>query len=577
MRAYDEAEEGEFSNVILVEINENQILNDYLQLAIDQTDAWNEYQNILSQIAPYYGDLPTPELNIDSVWFRTLQIPEDSFETDTVVFDTLADGEKFAINGVGFGGNYYQDGTKTIVPYSTWSNECLNCGSAYILEYAGDEVVSLIYKSIEGSHNSWVIKNGDESESIVFVGHDESRFAQADFATASAPSYFYNLSTSTWTQSSWSAEGHHSEPFDYDGDGDDDIFTSGWGDGLGLIQNTDNGYERISLGYFGSAIAPIGFQDDGTFALYLGDAGADEPRYGFVSPYNVVRYYSEGFDSNKTPPSPLVHNAEITPPGYFEFAEFDDVQNNFGENHQNSHEVFSRAIDIDYDGDKDIVVASTLWSNENPYSVIQLLINRDGEYSDETDSRLFNWNKASSAAQMIAFIDVNGDGFVDMLPSSNGFPFNFHNWTIDGRYLSGARVLINDGTGHFVNIAHQQINPFEPMGPGSQYLPTQIPWLNQTGELRWSAIDAPRLENLQNNIDSSTEIYTRKLTRKLFTGPNGIDPAQYGAPGFNEFYYLLNNADVRAKIHLGEYVSGLHHYLDNGRMEGRITHREIAR
>jgi hypothetical protein len=49
------------------------------------------------------------------------------------------------------------------------------------------------------------------------------------------------------------------------------------------------------------------------------------------------------------------------------------------------------------------------------------------------------------------------------------------------------------------------------------------------------------------------------------TGPNGIDPAKYGVPEFNEFYYILNNSVVKEALIAGEYSSGLDHYLAVGK------------
>ena len=43
-----------------------------------------------------------------------------------------------------------------------------------------------------------------------------------------------------------------------------------------------------------------------------------------------------------------------------------------------SHDVSAKVIDLDYDGDLDIVIGSMIWSDEYPYGVIQLLMNNEG-------------------------------------------------------------------------------------------------------------------------------------------------------------------------------------------------------
>ena len=132
------------------------------------------------------------------------------------------------------------------------------------------------------------------------------------------------------------------------------------------------------------------------------------------------------------------------------------------------------------------------------------------------------------------------------------------NHTIDGSYLSGDKVLINDGTGHFATIVHQQINET------GDFFITQTHSLNAKGELKWTAIKP--------DGSATVDVITRSLNMKLSTGPNGIDPAKYGAPGFNEFYYLLHNEDVRNAVSVGALGSGLEHYLRSGREEGRVPY-----
>jgi len=61
------------------------------------------------------------------------------------------------------------------------------------------------------------------------------------------------------------------------------------------------------------------------------------------------------------------------------------------------------------------------------------------------------------------------------------------------------------------------------------------------------------------------------VTEKLSTGPNLDNPALQGAPGFNEFFYLLSNPDVQALVNNGSYSSGLAHYLAIGKNQGRMS------
>ena len=56
------------------------------------------------------------------------------------------------------------------------------------------------------------------------------------------------------------------------------------------------------------------------------------------------------------------------------------------------------------------------------------------------------------------------------------------------------------------------------------------------------------------------------------TGPNGIDPADYGEPHFNEFFYLLKNEVVQDALNAGTYQTGLEHYLEEGKAMGLKAH-----
>ena len=89
-----------------------------------------------------------------------------------------------------------------------------------------------------------------------------------------------------------------------------------------------------------------------------------------------------------------------------------------------SHDVSAKVIDLDYDGDLDIVIGSMIWSDEYPYGVIQLLMNNEGVFTDETDERLFNWVLAGNTAHQLDFVDINDDGFIDILVSDHGNSFN---------------------------------------------------------------------------------------------------------------------------------------------------------
>jgi hypothetical protein len=64
--------------------------------------------------------------------------------------------------------------------------------------------------------------------------------------------------------------------------------------------------------------------------------------------------------------------------------------------------------------------------------------------------------------------------------------------------------------------------------------------------------------DIQKFIDKTVD-EALKSTTCLFVPP----------PDFNEKQYLLDNPDVRDAVEIGHFKSGYHHYMANGRKEGR--------
>src|SRR4029077_3813582 len=71
-------------------------------------------------------------------------------------------------------------------------------------------------------------------------------------------------------------------------------------------------------------------------------------------------------------------------------------------------------------------------------------------------------------------------------------------------------------------------------------------------------------------------IYKVVANKAIGTGPNFVDPATLGAPGFNEFYYLRHYPDAAAAVQAGQYSSGLAHYLAVGAALGSAPHAPRA-
>jgi hypothetical protein len=520
---------------------------------------WFNYSNQVSIIESAYLGLPT-RINLEPIWFNSLNVKPQHFTTRNDSFSVTGSPAKYA---VGYGSFASLEIGRRIVFYSNWAVGIPSSGSAFALEYVNDVPTSLDYLPIEGSTHSWVLDNQDGSQSVVFVGVDEGKLTPSPDTQATSPSYFYNLNTKSWSTSSFISDSHNSIPFDYDSDGNEDIVAQGWSEPFGgapFILRNDNGiFTPLKLGdlFSGATVAPFGFQSDGNFWLFVGDDNVSN----FLSDIGIPK--DRNYIQKIKPDLSTVVGVIELPIPYFEAPIFGSILNVFGDDHR-SHDVSSKILDLDYDGDLDIIVSSLLWSNENPYSVLQILINNNGTFIDETESRLYNWFLPGSGQHRLDFRDVNGDGHIDILSSDHG-DINLPP-LISGDPLppiaTGSKVLVNDGTGHFVTVIHQQINEIP------EFLPSFIPSLNSDNKLRWTMID--HINATANGGGGSLiPITTRILNMALSTGPNMTDPSIRGAAGFNEFYYLLQNPDVVTAIQNGEYETGLDHYLAIGQGEGR--------
>ena len=238
--------------------------------------------------------------------------------------------------------------------------------------------------------------------------------------------------------------------------------------------------------------------------------------------------------------------------------------------------------DFDNDGDIDIIIGSMIWAQGHKYgfSIMQFLTNNNGTYVDETEERLFNWSLFSPGTHSMHFYDFNSDGYTDIYAEDAGC-----NWygvsgdpIIPDDYLCNGRILINDGEGHFVVIIEtNQLNQLDFIRenyPRWAPFPAFSPKLGMTKnkELFWSSIrhDYDKPTEIGGDViyNGKVDVVTIKLSKKLNTGPNGIDPGERGEPGFNEFYYLLHNNKAKEAVLNGAYANGLEHYIAVGKALG---------
>jgi hypothetical protein len=517
---------------------------------------WTQYHAEIESMAKYFGGRPVT-INVGKTWYDTLQIPDSDFATRTDTFSVSGNPLNQAATG---GTNMSLSGDKQIVFVSGWVDGTPNAGSAFAMKYTQDVPTELDYFPIEGAQLVWVLGNSDGSQSVLFVGVDEGKQGNPNTPLSNSPCYVYDVNSGTLKATSFLTESHNSVPFDLNGDGNIDIIAQSYGGAPTVIINEGNGkFKNQLLGSnatglgSGLAVTPVGagWQSNGTFQLAVTD-GAPLPGFAIPIQTNYVLTFSHNLKS--------VVSAQVLPQPYFEAPVFNGVDlanpDWVGGGPGRSNDQSVRSFDFNGDGLPDLLVGSIIYSTNQPYEVLQFLISHNGTFVDETASRLFNWLMIGPGVHRIDYVDVNGDGFPDIL-ITDYIPADLPE--MKGQtpvaLTTPAQVLLNDGTGHFVSVIHQQINDTND-GDISEFV-----WsMDAEGRLKWTSINP--------NGTSEVQVVTRTLSIALSTGPNGSNPAWRGAPGFNEFYYLLKYPNVAALVRDGVYSSGLDHYLKVGRLAG---------
>tara|TARA_B100001057_G_scaffold175417_1_gene176094 strand:- start:406 stop:2364 length:1959 start_codon:yes stop_codon:yes gene_type:complete len=531
---------------------------------------WLDYQHDLDLIDQQRTETFRLGLNIDKIWFKSLQIPSSAFSSKTRKFDT----EQVHGSGIGYGVSLNLADNKQVLFAANWQHSddwdvnIEDNGNAYAIEIVDGEPARFNSRKIPGSTHPSILKNSDDTYSVIFPGIDEGPlfyvnrgFGQTD-RKAGAKSYLFDLDNFNWSliDEIGTVAAHDAFVYDYDQDGDDDLFTTTYfsaGDyDKGIIFKNNNAtFEavRINARVVSSSLISAFHDKDGNLGVLFGDTiGFGGQFENIKNETNVIGYFDNGITNENT-------SFKELPEGYLEKEEFNENKNEFEDGMHQSHDVKSYPADIDNDGDIDILISSKSFGT--PTTILQILVNHDGVYADETDTRLYNWVIHAKGSHVLRTTDINNDGFIDVVLSDTA---RYGSESIVGQRTNtgiGSKMLINDGLGNFVVTAFQQIDiPTEAKETGP-YIFSK----SDEGIMKWFHI-YPRCEDGLSGKCLNLDIID--IENDFSTGPNGVDPAKYGVPEFNEFYYILHNPVVKEALNSDEYSSGLDHYLAVGKDMG---------
>ena len=542
---------------------------------------WDSHSLIIDNIQTRHQPYDT-KINIEESWYKTLSIPESDFTTtvDTYSFEELQSG------GIGYG-SHLALSDRTYVFHSNWEGFNMPAnGRAAALIYDKDRnLIDFVYKKIPGGTHQYPLINSDGTFQVLFPGVDEGELKDGE--PGDATSWVFNPSDNTFSEIPINVGCHGSNKFDYEQDGDDDVICQSWGgefDGKPIIFKNNGllSFEAVRVETNGvpGHMSASAFYDDDFLNIIYTDTDGVGLSYNISDFTNVIARYLPN-DLTK-----IVDVIEL-PKAFFERDVYKDIPTFSGwENSVGlSHDVRSHPIDYDNDGDIDIIIGSMIWANQHEFgfSVMQFLTNKDGIYVDETEQRLFNWSLFSPGTHSMHFYDFNGDGYTDIYAEDAGC--NFYaaagEPSIPDDYLCNGRLAVNDGTGHFIVVIEtNQLNQLDYIRenfPRWAPFPGFSPLLGMTvdKELFWSKIrhdyDEPAVSGGDVVYNGNVDVVTVKLSKMLSTGPNGIDPALRGEPGYNEFYYLLNNESAMDSVKAGEYPNGLEHYIAVGKGLGYLS------
>ncbi len=553
-------------------------------------DHWDEVSSYRESLQSIYEN--PVGFNLEKIWFRTLTIAKSKFVTE--VENTFLVDENFRGN-VGYD-TWINIGDSTFHLNCNWVPQKPNEGAIKIVELIDGNFNNLYYKEIEGCNHPLPIKNSDGSFQIVFPGHDEGKLP---LDSPLAPSFVFNTDTKEFNNMNIKLGSHGQDIFDYDLDGDDDLITQGaisfTNDldihikncgAIGIMQN--NGFNNFNLIHLplpddvsnsnpelgslpnegcGSAMSVDAYIEDDIlyviFTDFFSNPNHADKKWIIEPEKNVLIKY----DVNDLQ---ILDVIELPTP-YVEsnFKNLEYYENSWAGTNGRSHDTNSQFMDIDYDGDKDILISNQSYWHEKT-SVLQIIINDNGSYIDETAERLFNWNIRTGGLHQWNFSDVNGDGYLDITTTDGCHGPSDSNLDIPRNYGCEKKVAVNDGTGHFLQI----IGPLEiyQVYENNEYKTGQMQaifGMDNNRNSRWTYITAKDC-NDGCYADGDWDVFITSLDSPLSTGPNGIDPSLVGEDGFNEFFYLLNNPSAKIAVESGEYENGLEHYIAIGKDSGLL-------
>ncbi|HTS02541.1 MAG TPA: VCBS repeat-containing protein, partial [Thermoanaerobaculia bacterium] len=207
-------------------------------------------------------------------------------------------------------------------------------------------------------------------------------------------------------------------------------------------------------------------------------------------------------------------------------------------------------------------------------STFQLLANAGSRRFTEVKSAPTWVNLGRREFTNLYAVDMNNDGFLDVVGLYQTDPY------AGVGTIWGTTLFLNDGTGAFQIVDGSEVLAAVTTTPSNGQL-----W--NLGAFVPTVVNRQRTEGIVYESvggcggpgfcpATGLNLYKVVADGSLGTGPNFVDPASLGVPGFNEFYYLRHYPDAAAAVQAGQYPSGLAHYLAAGKAKGYLPHAPLG-
>jgi len=405
-----------------------------------------------------------------------------------------------------------------------------------------------------------------------------------------SPGYLFTNQGNRFSRQSFNLNiwAHDSAIADLDGDTYKDVLLTDYGPNTTmLINNRVNSFTAMTdsrgaagdLRWGGSAVAVADFLGNGRNQMIITDNACNTANAGCTGA-SSTKMYTWTVDPAANSLQFNFHS-ELPKPRF-------DLPKWAGFGFNGSHTVRAAAHDFNDDGRPDAILFSmpvpSTTTTDTKYSEVQFLANRGGgTFNDVTDTTLVGYNHRTSVTYNPKFLDLNGDGKIDILVSGTDYSgrndsTQFLLKSSDGKYVAAHQNILTDfatqvntiqnntNTGNTVNLLRGPdgklylLSAVSFMNGSDRQLAVYIsPLGNQSTTTAQQAVDLVRQRWPYMTVPQANEALARTAASYLGGRMLDLDALMNPIGG-------LNLPTVRGLQPIQGFISGVS--LDNGQVVG---------